>query len=203
MAPGEPQPATLPPAEVATAIQALPAAGWYRLDRIAAFYARACPLEAGDLRQEAFVRALTGTRECPIGVDVVRFLGEAMRSIASDSAKADKRKAAQAGGTELHFATLNDAEEIESIVSPSPTPEAALIAEEAARIKHAILDLFADDLVAQTIVEGDMEGMEAEEIRVSPASTKRPTRLRAGLSAVASTGPFLKDGSHDRKTGKP
>jgi RNA polymerase sigma-70 factor (ECF subfamily) len=167
MSPGEPQnSATLSPAEVAAAIRALPAAGWYRLDRIAAYYARACPLEADDLRQEALVRALTGTRQCPIGVDVVRFLGEAMRSMASDSVKADKRKATQAGGTGLHLVTLEDAEAIDSIVSPSATPEAALIAEEeAARIRQAILDLFADDVVAQTIVEGDMEGMEAEEIR--------------------------------------
>ena len=113
MAPGEPQPATLSPAEVAAAIRALPAAGWYRLDRIAAYYARACQLEAADLRQEAFVRALTGGRRCPVGVDVVRFLGEAMRSIASDARKADKRKAAQAGCTELHVVTLTDAEVVD------------------------------------------------------------------------------------------
>jgi DNA-directed RNA polymerase specialized sigma24 family protein len=145
-----------------------------------------CPLEADDLRQEALVRALTGTRQCPIGVDVVRFLGEAMRSIASDSVKADKRKATQAGGTELHVVTLEDAEAIDSIVSPSATPEAAVIAEEEeARIRHAILDLFADEVVAQTIVEGDMEGMEAEEIRnltgldkTAYASARRLVRRR-------------------------
>jgi len=166
MPPGEPQPATLSPGEVAASIRALPAAVWYRLDRIAAYYARACPLEADDLRQEALDRALTGTRKCPIDVDVVRFLSEAMRSIASDSVKAQKRKATQAGGTGSSLVTLEDAEAINSIVSPSATPEAALIAEEeAGRIRHAILDLFADDVVAQTIVEGDMEGMEAEEIR--------------------------------------
>src|SRR5580692_5196253 len=105
MSPGEPQPATLSPVEVAAAILALPAAGWYRLDRIAAYYARACPLEADDLRQAALVRALAGTRQCPIGVDVVRFLGEAMRSIASDSVKAAKRKATQADGTALYLVT--------------------------------------------------------------------------------------------------
>jgi DNA-directed RNA polymerase specialized sigma24 family protein len=80
--------------------------------------------------------------------------------------KAAKRKATQADGTALYLVTLEDAEVIDSIVSPSATPEAAVIAEEeAVRIRHAILDLFADDVVAQTIVEGDMEGMEAEEIR--------------------------------------
>jgi len=186
MPPGEPQPATLSPAEVAASIRALPAAAWYRLDRIAAYYARACPLEADDLRQEALDRALTGIRKCPIDVDVVRFLGEAMRSVASDSVKAQKRKATQAGGTGLSLVTLEDAEAINSIVSPSATPEAALIAEEEARrIRHAILDLFADDVVAQTIVEGDMEGMEAEEIRnligldkTAYASSRRLIRRR-------------------------
>ena len=32
-------------------------------------------------------------------------------------------------------------------------------------IKQVILDLFEDDLVAQTIVEGDMDGIEGEELR--------------------------------------
>jgi len=186
MASGEPQPATLPPAEVAAAIRALPAAEWYRLDRIAEYYARACSLDANDLRQEAFVRAVSGDRRCPIGVDVVRFLGQAMRSIASDARKAGNRRAAQAGCTELHFVSLTDGDTTGQVASPSPTPEAALIAEEAAAlIKHAILHLFADDLVAQTIVEGDMEGMEAEEIRsltgldkTAYASARRLIRCR-------------------------
>lgn len=166
MAPGEPQPNTLSPAEVAAAIRALPPAGWSRLDRIAEYYAGACSLEAADLRQEAFARALAGDRRCPVGVDVVRFLGQVMRSIASDARKAEKRKAAQAGGTGLHVVSLDDGDLVDSITCSSPTPEDELSAEEeATRVKRAILDRFADDLIAQTIVEGDMEGMEAEDIR--------------------------------------
>ena len=45
--------------------------------------------------------------------------------------------------------------------------------------------------------------MEAEEIRSLTGLDKTAYASRAGLSAVASTRPFLKDGSHDRKTGKP
>jgi DNA-directed RNA polymerase specialized sigma24 family protein len=164
MAHGEPQPATLSPAEVATAIRALPPAGWSRLDRIAGYYARACSWEPADLRQEAFARALTGDRRCPVGVDVIRFLAQVMRSIASDSQKADKRKATQVGCTELHVVALDEV--VGSLGSPSPTPEAALIEEEEeARFKRAVVEFFEDNLAAQMIVEGDLEGMEAEEIR--------------------------------------
>lgn len=166
MAPGEPQPATLSSAEVAATIRSLSPAGWHRLGRIAEYYAHACSLEAADLRQEAFARALAGDRRCPVGVDVVHFLGQVMRSIASDARKVDKRKAAQVGRSVLHVVSLDDGEQVDSIVSSLPTPEEEVIAEdEAARIKRAVLDLFADDLVAQTILEGDMEDMEAEEIR--------------------------------------
>ena len=38
-------------------------------------------------------------------------------------------------------------------------------ADEARRIKRAILALFDDDLEAQTIAEGTMDGMEGEELR--------------------------------------
>ena len=40
-------------------------------------------LSADDILQEAFCRALAGARHSPINVDLVRFLVQAMRSIAS------------------------------------------------------------------------------------------------------------------------
>ena len=72
--------------EIADAIRAFTDAQWIRLRTVAEKYsrkyARLCPLEAQELLQEAFCRALAEDRRCPSHVDPVRFLVEVMRSIA-------------------------------------------------------------------------------------------------------------------------
>jgi DNA-directed RNA polymerase specialized sigma24 family protein len=177
----------VPPSQVAAAIRALPEAGWHKLRKVAAYYARTCPLEANDILQDALTRALGGKRQCPAHIDVIRFLAQVMRSIATDSVKGAVRH--QEGHTRhpaLRLVPTHGAEEPESLEDCSPTPEEALAAEqEAARIKDAILRLFDDDLIAQAIIEGDMEEMEAEEIRaltdldkVAYASKRRFIRRR-------------------------
>jgi DNA-directed RNA polymerase specialized sigma24 family protein len=157
MSPGEPDRLVLSPAEIAAAIRALPEAGWLRLRKIAHAYARNCPLEADDLLQTAFTRALASSRQCPRHVDVIRFLAEAMHSIASDSNKAWRRQEdAKASRPELRLVT--PAEEDDPLAPVPATPEDIVADEQAAaKIRVTILDLFSDDLVAQTIVEGDME----------------------------------------------
>ena len=183
----QPEHASLSRTEIAEAIRGLPKAGWHRLRKIACVYARTSPLEADDLLQEALSRAIAGTRQCPARVDVVRFLAEAMRSIASDSVKgAQRQQEAQAGHSVLRLVPSVGDEDADPLADYSPTPEEALAAEqEAARIKGAVLRLFDDDLIAQTIIEGDMEDMEAEEIRaltcldkVAFASKRRFIRRR-------------------------
>ena len=187
MAPGEPARDTLPPSEMAAALRGLPQAGWLRLRKIARYYANICPLEPEDLLQTALTRALAGERLCPTHVDVVRFLAETMRSIASDNQKAQGREvAAQARQAALRVVQPVDSEDAELQVANLPSPEDVLSSkQEAARIKAAILRLFDGDLIAQTIVEGDMEEMTAEEIRaltdldkVAYASKRRFIRRR-------------------------
>ncbi len=171
MAPGQPEQASLSRTEIVQAIRGLPEAGWHRLRKIALNFARNCPMEADDLLQEAFTRAIAGSRQCPRHVDVIRFLAEAMHSIASDSTKGMKRQhAAEAKHPTLQLVSAlpePKSDDRDSLASLDPSPEDVAASEEqAARIKSAILDLFADDPAAQTIVEGDMEEMEAEEIRM-------------------------------------
>src|SRR6266545_1988062 len=71
--------------EIESAIDALTPADWVRLEKIAYLiarrYAHISRVEPQDLRQEALIRALD-TRNCPTNVDIIRFLAEAMRSIA-------------------------------------------------------------------------------------------------------------------------
>jgi RNA polymerase sigma-70 factor (ECF subfamily) len=147
-------------AEIVEAIRSLSAADWVRLKKIAAYYARPA-IPAPDLLQEAFVRALDGSRVCPAHVDAVRFLAEAMRSIANgEQDKADRRPTLVPieGGSDV-TAAMN---------FPDPTPGAEFLiaqAEQEARMRADLLALFDDDLAAKDIVEGTMEGMTAEDLR--------------------------------------
>lgn len=147
-------------ADIIEAIRRLSTADWVRLKKAAAYYARPA-IPAQDLLQEAFARALDGSRACPAHVDAVRFLAEAMRSIADgEQDKADRRPAlASIEGGSGAAAAMN---------CPDPTPgvEDRIVQEEQdARMRDDLLALFEDDPAAKDIVEGTMEGMTAEELR--------------------------------------
>jgi DNA-directed RNA polymerase specialized sigma24 family protein len=154
--------------EIERAIRTLPDAGMVRLRKIAAAFCRGTLLDPLDLLQEAFARALGGTRHCPVDVDVVRFLAETMHSVASDEAK--KRVRHRELQTVPLFAE-------DGLAHDPPDPEAnaeeVLSGEqETRRIRQTVIDLFADDLVAQVMVEGMMEDMEGEELRGVTGLTK-------------------------------
>ena len=151
-------------AEIAAAIRALSPAQWARLRKVAGYYALGRLMEAEDLLQEAFRRALD-ERNCPVSVDIVRFLAEAMRSIRDGELKRAKRRPVLVsppppGGQP---AQAPDA------IDPAPNAEERLAAadEDGARERkrQEIIGLFADDLAAQVIVEGIMEGTRGEDLR--------------------------------------
>lgn len=161
MSPGEPAVSHLSPAEVAAAISALSKADRNRLRKVALAYGRDRSIKPEDLLQDAFVRALDGSRKCPRHVSVVRLLAEAMRSIASDAVKAQTRRPVLSPVPE----TGEDGLPFDPPDSRPNAEQKLAGAQEATRIKRAILDLFSGDLEAQTIAEGIMEGMEGEELR--------------------------------------
>ena len=92
-----------------------------------------------------------------------------MRSIASDGAKAHSRREAQAQKEAPDLKLVprtGDGEISDEVGDRMPTIEDQLASfQEAERIKQAVLTLFADDVTAETIVEGIMEGMDGEELR--------------------------------------
>jgi DNA-directed RNA polymerase specialized sigma24 family protein len=151
-------------AEIATAIRALTPAQWVRLRKVAAYYALGRPIEAEDLLQEGFRRALDGERRCPVTVDVVRFLAEAMRSIANSELRRAKRRPAL-----VPLPAPDDpATQVPKPMDPAPNAEERLAADEETlreRQRQQIIGLFADDPAAQVIVEGLMEGMKGEDLR--------------------------------------
>lgn len=148
--------------QVKEAIDSLSAADWVRLRKIAGVYSRNSRLEADDLIQTAFFRTLEGSRHWPADVDAMRFFAEVMRSVASDDLKARRRK------PELHLVSgtnEDDAEEFD-YRDPQPNPEEALASEQFREsVVAAVLPLFEDDVIAQTILEAQLEEMPAEEIR--------------------------------------
>jgi DNA-directed RNA polymerase specialized sigma24 family protein len=147
--------------EIAVAIQDLSEADWTRLRKVAVIYTRNRLIEPDDLLQEAFRRALDGRRNCPSHVDAVRFLAEAMRSIADGEAEK-----AESQPRLVPIANHGTAET--AVDPPDPALDPAQVAEssdEAAAMKASLLSLFEDDEIAQVILEGMMEGIEGEDLR--------------------------------------
>jgi RNA polymerase sigma-70 factor (ECF subfamily) len=147
------------PEDLRAAIESFSALDWHRLRCAGAYWARHHGLEADDLLQECLERVLDGSRNCPAHLPILTSLAGVLRSIGSDWRKARTRR------REVHL-VANDGQ---LVVDP---PDDRLNAEEEAGtlqeeqlIKQAILALFEDDLDAQLIVEGDMDGIEGEELR--------------------------------------
>jgi RNA polymerase sigma-70 factor (ECF subfamily) len=152
------------PDEIAAAIRSLTSANLARLKMVAKKYAFGRSIEPEDLLQEAYVRALN-SRACPAHVDVVKFLAEAMRSIAHGEAEKLEHKV-----TLVPIATTGDAEEETCLVPDNADDaEAQMITTEQAErciaMHAAVVAMFEDDPIAQVVLEGMLEEIAPEEIR--------------------------------------
>lgn len=150
--------------EMKEVLSSLSDADMIRLGRIAQAYCKG-RIDPDDLLQRAFVAALDGSRKCPRDLKLITFLAGTMKSLASSRFKSLTRSPE----LQLIDRQVDDSEE-DPVVTDSPaevpTAEQQLISEqEAEAIYGAILSLFADDEIARIIVEGDMEGMDAKELR--------------------------------------
>ena len=168
--------AYLTPDEFACAIRDLSDADWIRLRKVAAIYARKSVIEPDDLLQEAFRRALDGSRNCPSRVDLVRFLAEAMRSISDGELEKSgvRRRSKDADAARKHEAPprlvpiANHGGDETGVDPPDPRldPEQrAGSSQEEAAMRARLVSLFEDDEIAQVILEGMMEGTDGEELR--------------------------------------
>jgi len=149
--------------EIAAAIRSLTAVDLARLKMVARKYAFGRPIEPDDLLQESYIRALD-SRACPSHVDVVKFLAEAMRSIAHGEAEKVEHKV-----TLVPIAKTGGPEDAESIKDEADDAETQMIAAQRAErciaTRAAVIALFDDDPTAQLVLEGMMEEMTAEEMR--------------------------------------
>jgi hypothetical protein len=145
--------------EIIAAIAAFADADWLRLKRAALHfsYDGRCGRDWSDLQNEALVRTLDGRRKCPRNVSVLTFLGNVIRSVASESDDLDKT---------LRSDELEAAQETvagATALKAPPDPLASTF--DARRLFKEAVDLFEGDTVAQTLFEGDVDGMEGQELR--------------------------------------
>lgn len=139
--------------QITQAIGGLSDADKVRLKKVSRRYARPA-ISAEDLLQEAFARALAGGRTCPVDVDIVRFLAEAMRSIAHGEQEKLRVEVMELDGIE------------ETALPPTVDLGTEISREEQSKVVLGqILSLFEDDPEAQEIVEGITAGFTAAELR--------------------------------------
>jgi DNA-directed RNA polymerase specialized sigma24 family protein len=148
--------------ELENAIRGLSDAQWLRLRKAAGYFARVYELDRDDLIQEAFCRALAGTRNCPVNVDLVKFFVEAMRSIANGEAEkienvVETVPVRQNGALDAHAVDLKDSTENQEDVM--------IAADDEELTRQRILRLFPDDQQACDLVDGILAGYEGKELR--------------------------------------
>jgi RNA polymerase sigma-70 factor (ECF subfamily) len=147
--------------EIEEAIGAFSNADWVRIRSAAQLYA-VYPVEPEELLQEAIYRAIAGTRKCPKGVSVVRFVAEAIRSIAHDELQ---KVEYQRDEVSVHDETIENPEAI-TPREPGQTAEGRMISNEQIRgTENRLLELFDGDDEAQLIVLGMLTGTEGADLR--------------------------------------
>ena len=150
--------------EIAAAIRSFTPADLARLKMVARKYSFGRPIEPDDLLQEAYMRALD-SRACPAHVGVVKFLAEAMRSIAHGEAEKVENKV-----TFVPIAAAGDSEDgASSVPDEADDAETKIMntqrAERSVAVHATIIALFNDDSTAKLVLEGMMEEMTVEEVR--------------------------------------
>lgn len=157
------QPAVNKPAnEIKDLLRALTDAEWMKLRLIARCHCNWRGLgrwtEPDDLLQEALLRTLDGSRNCPSDITVIKFLDGVMRSLADGEWEKHSRRP-------VLVAIVGHGGEPGIAPDPAdvrPDSEKSLLYTQA---RQRLIDLFKNDAEAQIIVEGMMDGMDGQELR--------------------------------------
>lgn len=142
--------------DVEAAIRAFSIADWSRLQKVAKVFSFKTGWGFEDLQQEAIMRTLQGTRNCPDDVDVMKHLIDTMSSIADGERE-------KAHNQLPHVPAAHPGiEESEDPASPAWSAEDEL-AYEGGRAE--ILAMFDDDPVARDMVEGILASFDTEQLK--------------------------------------
>jgi DNA-directed RNA polymerase specialized sigma24 family protein len=147
--------------EVRDALRAMSPAQAAKIEAIARWFSYKCSVPAEDLRQEAFMRLLSGSRRFPRGAEPAVIVSGTIRSLASeeiDAIRAGRREVLPPPGSRDGV----------DLPDPAPSPERLLgSSRDDARVLAAIERLIADDEELQMLVEGlcdRMRGGQLEEL---------------------------------------
>jgi hypothetical protein len=142
--------------QVEAAIRGFSVADWARLHQLAKSFCFKTGWGFDDLLQEAIMRTLQGTRNCPSDVDVMKHLIDTMSSIADGERE-------KAHNQVPHMPTAQpgvmDAAEP---ASPEWSAEEKLVYEGG---RAEILAIFDDDPVARELVEGILAHFDTEQLK--------------------------------------
>jgi DNA-directed RNA polymerase specialized sigma24 family protein len=144
--------------EIGAAFEALSPSDKLKLGAIDDMMRGGTGLGKGDLVQEAILRALDGSRNCPRDVSLMAFLVTSMQSIAGHERTKQRR-----------LVSLNMAETIDaSVVDPAAaarSPEDDLVQKQSADAVQAIYAAFSDDPEAQLVLMGWTEELRGAALR--------------------------------------
>jgi len=146
------------PGELRAAIAEFKDLDWLRVKKAAIHFSKRRRCEWSDLQSEALVRSLDGRRKCPRNVAVTTFLGNVIRSIASED-----------DGTDGHVALSDELEAQQNSASgltdlTKPSDPAASTMDAQKMIAEAI-SAFDGDETSAMLFEGMVDGMEGQELR--------------------------------------
>ena len=149
---------TYSPDEIRAAISSFTDLNWVRVNKAAKYFASRCGREWQELLNEALARSLEGRRNCPRSVAVPTFLGNVIRSIASEVDELDGH------------APLN--EELDALQrSPAGLTDLSKPSDPAASTMDAqkmyddIVTTFDGDDTCKMLFEGTVDGIEGQELR--------------------------------------
>jgi hypothetical protein len=135
-----------------------------------------------EILNEAVRRTLDGSRICPTNLSFTKFISGVMRSIAAELRN-------RTSGFTANFALCAGGPDALAVPDPAPRPDEITAN---ARQVAALMNLFIDRPEAQIMLEGQMNGFTAQEIRsavglnaVSYASIRRLIRRRIDNAVAA------------------
>jgi hypothetical protein len=170
--------------EIEAAIRSFSVADWARLRKLGKAFEYDTGWEREDLVQEAILRTLQGTRNCPNDIDVMKHLIETMSSIADGEREKAHNQA-------LHLPTAQPG--LQGAVDPT---SAEWSAEEKLLYEGEVAEILAnfdDDPVARELVEGILAGFDTEQLKEltglegTPYNSKR-TLVRRRLLKLSPKG---------------
>lgn len=151
------------PKNINEALASLSIADHLRLDKAARYLSRPSRYTPEELINQTLLVVLEGGRPYNPNVDLISFLFMNMKNVASNDCRSQQRHPEISLDAQVQNSgkSLLDKQQ-----NPYPSPEHIVESEEnLSIIKKSILDLFKDNLVTQTVVEGIIEEMSPKEIQ--------------------------------------